>query len=329
MTCHNCLTQCRKAGKRSDGLQRYRCAQCGKTFSDRKDFGVFGHKQLDEQKALLAIQLIVEGNSLRTVNRITGLGRNTILRLVELAGERCESLLRTKIRGVAAKDVQCDEIWGFVAKKKFHVHGGEANFAYIGDAWIFVAIERDTKLVLAFELGKRTVTSATRFMKKLALATNPNQHFQLTTDGLNAYPLAVGNILGHEGNRVDYAQLIKIYAYNTPEDARRYSPPEVVEAIPTPLYGDPDPARICTSHVERQNLTMRMSMRRLTRLTNAFSKKWRNLQSAVALHFAWYNFCRKHITLKGRTPAMAAGITDHVWTIREVLEDRLVLKLAA
>ena len=155
MTCHSCLVQCKKAGKRSDGLQRYRCNQCGKTFSDRKQFGVFGHKQIDEQKALLALQLIVEGNSLRTVHRITGLGRNTILRLVELAGERCETLLATKVRKVPATDVQCDEIWGFVAKKKYHVHGGEPDFAFIGDAWCFVAIDRSTKLVLAHTLGKR------------------------------------------------------------------------------------------------------------------------------------------------------------------------------
>jgi transposase-like protein/IS1 family transposase len=319
MTCHACVVECKKAGKRPDGLQRYRCAQCGKTFSDRKQFGAIGHKQIDDSKALLALQLIVEGNSLRTTHRITGLARNTILRLVELAGERCDTLLSTKIRNVAATDVQCDEIWGFVAKKKFHVHGGEENFSEIGDAWCFVAIERNTKLVLAHTLGKRTVSAATRFIKRLALATDPAQKFQLTTDGLNAYPLAVGNVLGHQGERVDYAQLIKVFAMDVPEDARRYSPPRLAEAFPTPIYGDPDEKRICTSHVERQNLTMRMCMRRLTRLTNGFSKKWSNLKAALALHFAYYNFCRRHITLKGRTPAMAAGLTDRVWGIAELL----------
>jgi len=319
MTCHSCLVQCKKAGKRSDGLQRYRCTQCGKTFSDRKDFGVFGHKQLNEEKALLALQLIVEGNSLRTVNRITGLGRNTILRLVELAGERCETLLATAVKNVPAKDVQCDEIWSFVAKKDKHKHGGEDNFSEVGNAWVFVGIERTTKLVLAHHLGKRTISSATRFMRKLSASTDPAQKFQLTTDGLAAYPLAIGNVLGHEGDRVDYAQLIKIYTLDVPEDARRYSPPRLAEAIPTPIYGDPDEERICTSHVERQNLTMRMCMRRLTRLTNGFSKKWENLRAALALHFAWYNFCRKHITLRGATPAMAAGLTNRVWTLADLL----------
>ena len=129
----------------------------------------------------------------------------------------------------------------------------------------------------------------------------------------------MGNVLGHQGERVDYAQLIKIYAQDVPEDVRRYSPPRLAEAIPTPVYGDPDEKTICTSHVERQNLTMRMCMRRLTRLTNGFSKKWSNLRAALALHFAWYNFCRKHITLKGATPAMAAGLTDRAWGIAELL----------
>jgi hypothetical protein len=166
-------------------------------------------------------------------------------------------------------------------------------------------------------------------MRKLATATDKGQKFQLTTDGLQAYSSAVGDVLGHEGERVDYAQLIKIYAYDVPEDARRYSPPKVVEAIPVPIYGEPDEERICTSHVERQNLTMRMHMRRLTRLTNAFSKKWENLRAALALHFAWYNFCRKHITLRGATPAIAAGITDHVWTLADVLNFADPVKLAA
>ena len=154
-------------------------------------------------------------------------------------------------------------------------------------AWCFIAIERNTKLVLAFELGKRTISSATRFIEKLATATDPERRYQLTTDGLNVYPYTVGNILG---DRVDYAQLIKIYQYTEPEEIRRYSPPECVEAIPTPVYGDPDEARICTSHIERQNLTLRMQMLRFTRLTNAFSKKLENLKAALYLYFAWYNF---------------------------------------
>ena len=319
MTCHNCRIDAKRNGKRSDGLQRYRCPQCGKTYSDKKQFGVIGHKQIDDAKALLALQLIVEGNSISAAQRITGLDKKTILKLIEIAGERCEALLASKIRGVPVEDVQCDELHGFVFKRRQHVRGDEENLSEIGDAWTFVGIERTTKLVLAYHVGKRTVKHATIFMRKIAAATDPTRKFQLTTDGLTAYPTAVGNVLGHQGERVNYAQLIKIYAAETHDDLRRYAPPRLAEAIPTPIYGDPDEKRICTSHVERQNLTMRMCMRRLTRLTNGFSKKWDNLRHALALHFAWYNFCRKHITLKGATPAMAAGLTDRIWALSELL----------
>jgi len=203
VTCHNCRIICKKAGKRSDGLQRYRCSQCGKTFSEHKQFGVFGHKQIDEQRGLLALRLLIEGNSIRTAERITGLHRDTIMGLLVIAGERCETLMATKLRGIAVRDVQCDEIWGYVGKKE--AHKGHGDTYETGNAWTFVAIERHTKLILAFELGKRTVTSASRFITKLAEATDQEQRFQLTTDGLNAYSYPVGNILG---DRVDYAQLI-------------------------------------------------------------------------------------------------------------------------
>lgn len=168
--------------------------------------------------------------------------------------------------------------------------------------------------MLAYELGKRTETSAHRFMAKLARAT-ADQRFQLTTDGLPAYPTAVYRNLG---DRVDYAQYIKSYA-QSPDGERRYSPPECIASEKKDIYGDPDRQRICTSHIERQNLTMRTFIRRLTRLTCAFSKKWENLRATLALHFAYYNFCRRHRSLKGQTPAMASGIADHVWELRELL----------
>jgi len=313
VTCHNCRIECAKAGKRPDGLQRYRCAQCGKTFSDRKDFGVIGHKQADEASSLLALQLLCEGNSIRSASRITGLHRDTIMRLVVMAGERCEALLSRMVRDVPVHDVQADEIWTYCGKKESHKRHGDTP--YVGDAWCYIGIERSTKLVLAFELGKRTVTSATRFITKLAAATHADQRFQLTTDGLNAYPYPVGNILG---DRVDYAQLIKIYNQETPEDIRRYSPARLAETHATPIYGDPDEAKICTSHIERQNGSLRQWCKRLTRLTYAFSKKWENLRAALALHFAFYNFCRVHRTIRC-TPAMAAGITSRVWTLADLL----------
>jgi IS1 family transposase len=192
---------------------------------------------------------------------------------------------------------------------------GDKNYHFIGDAWVFIGIERGSKLVLAFELGKRNTEIACRFTKKLAAATKADQRFQLTTDGFPPYNYAVGTQLE---NRCDYAQLIKIYAAPTPEEQRRYSPAHVVETAQTDVYGDPDMQRVCTSHIERQNGSLRQWCKRLTRLTYAFSKKWENLRAALALHFAFYNFCRVHRTL-GATPAMAAGITGHVWALAELL----------
>lgn len=273
-----------------------------------------GHKQaVTEESTLLTLKLLVEGNSIRSAQRISGIDKKTILRLLIRAGERCEILLSRVIRNVPATDVQADEIWSYVGKKEGHKEHGDKRD--VGDAWTFIAIERHTKLVLAFELGKRTVTSATRFITKLANATDPGRRFQLTTDGLNAYPYPVGNILG---DRVDYGQLIKIYNQNTPEEQRRYSPAHLAETKKTDVYGDPDKGRICTSHIERQNGSLRQWCKRLTRLTYAFSKKWENLRAALALHFAFYNFCRVHGTIR-QTPAMASGIANRIWTMRDLL----------
>jgi IS1 family transposase len=182
-----------------------------------------------------------------------------------------------------------------------------------GDAYTFVAIERNTKLILTWHLGRRTAGDTEAFTEKLNEATAGR--FQLTTDGFKGYIGAVDYSLG---TRVDFAQLVKVYA--SPRDGeQRYSPAEVVEAVPVPRIGNPDFSRICTSHIERQNLTMRMHIRRLTRLTNAFSKKWENLKAALAVYFCWYNFCRIHQTLR-TTPAMAAGLTGTVWSLRQMIE---------
>ncbi len=194
MTCHSCLTNCAKAGKRADGLQRYRCAQCGKTFSDRVEHeNLFGHKQaVDDRIALLALKLLVEGNSIRSTERITGLDKKTIMKLLVSAGERCQVLMETQIRNVPVADVQCDEIWGYVFKKESKRFYGDKNFHQIGDAWTFIGIERNTKLVLAFELGKRNTQSASRFMSKIAVAAGA-EGFQLTTDGFAPYSLCRRN----------------------------------------------------------------------------------------------------------------------------------------
>jgi transposase-like protein/IS1 family transposase len=306
MTCHNCRTECKRAGKHRNGLQRFRCTQCNKSFTEPHE------RPLDEmrlpiEKAEAILKLLVEGVSVRAIERLTEVHRDTILRLLVKAGERCEKILGEKIRNVPCKDVELDEIWSWVyCKERAKRPDHDPSF---GDNYCFVAIERNTKLVLNFALGKRDQQTTNAFIEGLRLATSA-QPFQLSADGFPAYPSAIDSTLS---DRCDFAQLVKVYRAS-PEGERRYSPAEVVSTEKVPVIGNPDPKRICTSIVERQNLTMRMQMRRLTRLTNAFSKKWENLWAALCLHFAWYNFCRVHRSLRV-TPAMEAGISDRVWDV--------------
>jgi transposase-like protein/IS1 family transposase len=314
VTCAKCGASCKRFGKHRNGLQRFRCRLCGATFTEEHEAAFRVEDYLKQARGIMAIQLLVEGCSLRSTERITGLHRDAIMRLLVAAGERCERLMDELIQDVPVRDVQADEIWSFIGKKEKNTKP-EDN-ATLGDSYCWVAIEARTKLVLAFIVGKRTVPDAIEFTQKLRRATSPTHRFQLTSDGLRAYVTAVEVTLQ---DRCDFAQLIKIYA-SPREGEQRYSPGEVVEAVPVVISGNPNPNRICTSHVERQNLTMRMQIRRLTRLTNAFSKKYENHKAAIALHFAYYNFCQIHRTLRV-TPAMEAKITDRVWTIRELLAE--------
>ncbi|MEX2263539.1 MAG: IS1 family transposase [Bryobacteraceae bacterium] len=310
MICTDCKVNCQRFGKHRNGLRRFRCAQCKRTFTEAHK-RTLGEMYISEEKALLAIQLLLEGNSIRSTERITNLDRNTIMKLLVLAGEKCEKLLGRLIVNVPVKDVQVDEIWGFVGKKQRALEpGDDPSF---GDAYTFVAMERHSKLVLNFALGKRNQTTTDAFIEGLRLATASN-NFQITADGFAPYVSAIDTTLG---DRVDFAQLIKVYRA-TPEGERRYSPAEVVSTEVVPVIGQPESGRICTSHVERQNLTMRMQIKRLARLTLCFSKKWENLWAALCLHFAYYNFCRVHRTLRV-TPAMESNLTDHVWDISELL----------
>lgn len=302
-------------GKDKLRRQRYRCLICRKIFSDHRET-IEESRRLPLAKALLCLQLLVEGSSIRSAERITGVHRDTILDLLVLAGERCEKLQRARVTGLKVSDVQADEIWGFVwCKEKTKNRLGLGD--EVGDAYCFVAIERNTKLVLCWHLGHRTVEDTEAFIEKLERATTGA--FQLTTDGWQSYPEAVSLSLGV---RVNYAQLIKSYQaahpQQSPDGERRYSPSRVLEISKVICIGAPDEGLICTSHIERQNLTMRMMMRRLTRLTNAFSKKWENLGAALALHFAYYNFCRLHKTLRC-TPAMAAGVVKSIWELKDLL----------
>lgn len=270
---------------------------------------------LAADKKLAIVSNLVEGASIRSIERMTGVHRDTIMRLGASIGEACVQFLDEKVRNVSAKKVQCDEIWTYVFKKQARITADE-NIAGIGDQYVFIALDSDTKLVINHYVGKRDAASTYYFMRDLKdrLATR----VQLTTDGFRPYINAVDDTFGMD---VDYAQLVKIYGQPKASAANArnwYEPVRVIGAIPTRVTGRPSAMGISTSHIERQNLTMRMQMRRFTRLTNAYSKKLDNLKAAIASHFAHYNFVRVHQTLRV-TPAMASNLTDHVWTLGELL----------
>jgi len=311
MTCHNCKALARKFGKNRQGKQRFFCNTCKRAFIERQET-LRDDLRLPLDKVLQCLNMLLEGCSLRSVSRITGVHKQTIMDMLVIAGERCEKLMTDRIKGVAVKDVEADEIWGFVQCKNRHKLFKRITDPKVGDAYTWVGIERNTKLVLAWHLGQRDMTDCEAFTEKLNDATSGR--FQLTTDGYKLYESAVAYSLG---TRVDYAQLIKVYRKDV-EGEQKYSPAEVVETIRKIQFGDPDPSRICTSIVERSNLSMRTSIRRLTRLTNAFSKKWEHLRAMLALYFAYYNFCRIHSSIRC-TPAMESGLTGHVWELRDLV----------
>jgi IS1 family transposase/transposase-like protein len=312
VTCKACDTRCQSIGKHRNGLRRFRCPKCRKSYTEphRRTMDTM---YIPQAKAVLALQLLLEGNSLRSTQRITGLDVNTIMTLLLKAGEHSQKLMYDKMRNLRLPYLQCDEIWCFVGKKDRRVRKDDSP--ELGSQWIFVAIDEQSKLVPYFEIGKRTKETTLQFLNGLRW-TLSEDHLQITTDGYHFYHAIQSVFAG----RVDFAQLVKLFGdygqERSPE--ARYSPSGLTEVISKVIDGRPDPKHISTSFVERQNLTMRMQMRRLTRLTNAFSKSLKHLRAAVALHFAYYNFCRTHRTIRV-TPAMEAGITDHVWTISELL----------
>jgi transposase-like protein/IS1 family transposase len=312
MNCPTCNTPAKKFGKDRNGLQRFRCPTCKKTFLEPHERPL-GEMRLPLEKAISVIQHLVEGCSIRSVERITGVEKRTILSLLALVGERCEKVMEDRIQGLKVKEVACDEIWGYVKMKSKTKTKKTLTGKKIGDAWCFIAMERYTKLILAWHLGHKNMDDTVAFTEKLRRATQGN--FQVNTDGFPPYKDAVIYSLGAQF--VDFVQIIKIYR-NNPESETRYSPSKCIGCEKVAIFGNPDLKRGLTSHVERQNLTVRMTMRRMTRLTNAFSKKWDNLKWAYALQFAYYNFCRIHQSLR-ITPAMKQGSTDHVWTIQELI----------
>ncbi len=243
---------------------------------------------------------------------MTGVARNTVSKLLVDLGTVCSVHQDMAMRDLSCERIQVDEIWSFVYAKQKNVPAEKRNEA--GDVWTWVALDADTKLVPTYRIGGRDLSEATAFMTDLA--GRLRNRVQITSDGHAPYRLAVA---GAFGGHLDYAQLVKVYGNdNSRKPERRYSPAICLEAVPMRVSGNPDPEHISTSYVERLNLTRRMSMRRYTRLTNGFSKKVENHAAAVSLHFMHYNFCRVHKTL-GTTPAVAAGVSDHIWKLGEII----------
>jgi len=269
--------------------------------------------KLNRAKQAQVIAALVEGTSVNATVRMTGVAKNTILKLIADLGTACAAYQHRALRNLTCKRIQCDEIWQFCYAKEKNVPAEKRGQFGYGDVWTWVAIDADTKLAASWCLGTRDAGTAYAFVQDLA-ARLANR-VQLTTDGYRVYLNAVEDAFG---SQVDYAMLVKMYGADRGGEAQ-YSPAECIGCREVIVSGRPDPQHISTSFVERQNLTMRMSMRRFTRLTNGFSKKIENHAHALEIHYMFYNWCRVHQTLRV-TPAMEAGLADHVWTIEEMLE---------
>ena len=268
--------------------------------------------KLPSEKRAQILHLLCEGNSLRATSRLADVAYNSVAKLFVEASKACLDYQDRTLRNLKCRRVQLDEIWSFVYAKQKNVSRAKAAPIDAGDVWTWVAIDAETKLVPSWRIGDRSSETAIAFVDDLAKRLA--NRVQVTSDGHKAYLEAIEGAFGGD---VDYGMLIKIYG-PAPEGQRRYSPAECIGAEKKRIEGNPDPKHISTSFVERQNLTMRMQMRRFTRLTNAFSKKVENHALSVALHYMHYNFCRIHKTLRV-TPAMAAGVTDKLWSIADIV----------
>jgi IS1 family transposase len=276
---------------------------------------------LPKDKQVAVIAALTEGCSIRATERITDVHRDTIMRLGVRIGDGCERLHDAMMRNLQVNLIQMDEQWSFIGKKQKRVH--EDDPRWMGDSYVWVALDSTSKAVLTYVVGKRSLGNAMHIANDLRARVLNRP--QISTDGLKHYIAAIDLAFGDEA---DFAQITKTYAtVQGNEAAVRYSPGEVISVERTVISGEPDPAQISTSHIERMNLTTRMHLRRFTRLTSGFSKKADNHRAALALHFAWYNLCRVHETLRV-TPAMALGVTDHVWTIGELVDAALAAKPA-
>jgi IS1 family transposase len=271
---------------------------------------------LPREKQIAVISALVEGCSMRSTERMTNVNRETIGTLLVRVGNGCADLMNEKMRDLDCDRLEIDELWAYVGKKQRHVTA-EDDKTRVGDTWTFCALDADTKLVPSFMVGKRDAETTDAFIRDVA--KRMRNRVQISTDGLRAYIAPIAAAFADKG--VDYAQLHKTYEAEATGPGR-YSPPKVIATEKTPIFGEPDADLVSTSYVERQNLTVRMGVRRYTRLTNAFSKKLENHVAATALHFAHYNLVRRHQTTRV-TPAMAAGVESSMWSVGDLLDATL------
>jgi IS1 family transposase len=268
---------------------------------------------LSTDKQIAVISALAEGSSIRSIERMTGVHRDTVMRLGVRVGQGCAGLLDSKMHDLPCRYLQLDEIWGFIGKKERHLRVDDDP--QYGDVWTFCAIDADTKLVPAYKVGKRNIATAKAFVGDLA--GRLSNRVQISSDALRAYVDAIEQTFGAD---VDFGQIVKTYEHDfTQHPEYKYSAPKFVSVEKRPVIGNPDMNLVSTSYIERLNATTRLHMRRLTRLTLAFSKKLENFEAAVALHFAYYNFVKRHNTLRC-TPAMAAGIARDFWSVGDLLE---------
>lgn len=294
-------------------IQRYRCNTCRATFTQPRHRPL-GRHTIELSKAVQVVSMLTEGMSVRAISRLTGVHKTTILSLLLTVGEKCRCVFETHVRNLRPRFIQADELFCFVHTKQGHLRVGDPR--EWGDAYTWLALDSETKLILSYYVGKRDSASAFAFVRDLNERIDSMHRPQITTDGFKPY---INAIEEYFGANVDYAQLLKIYGKAETQGPEWYAPTEVVDAIPVVVSGNPKIERISTSHVERANLSVRMHLRRFTRLTNAHSKDLPHLKAAVSLYMTWYNFCRIHSSLRV-TPAMASGISNEIWSLNQLLQ---------
>jgi transposase-like protein/IS1 family transposase len=311
MTCIRCKhSEAKRFGFGRNKVQRYRCPSCNSTFSEPREKPL-GRHYISTEKGAQIVNLTLEGMSIRAISRTTGVHQGTILSLLLTVGNKSRNLFDARVRNMRPRFVQADELWTFIHTKEGHLHGDVPK--EWGDAYVWMAIDSESKMVLSYLVGKRDAANCMGFVRDLS--ERVTGRFQITTDGLSIYRGAIEEYFGAD---VDFAQLFKLYGKANPQGPEWYNPTKVVAAVPVPVSGNPKMEHISTSHVERANLSVRTHLRRFTRLSLGFSKTLEHLTAAVNLYMAFFNFCRVHSTLRV-TPAMQAGITDHVWSVTELL----------